>query len=126
MPPFENVTVWHLRDIQSGAKKRIKSADVKHINIPEFEGLAIKDMQAFANSYPGVNRYFPIEKEVEKLPRQYIANVIYTIVGPPFAQWVKTQMEKRNDKIKSEQDMMIDMDPEIAEIFRASQSVSGK
>ena len=35
-------------------------------------------------------------------------------------------MEKRNDKIKAEQDMMIDMDPEIAEIFRASQSVSGK
>ena len=35
-------------------------------------------------------------------------------------------MKKRNDKIKAEQDMMIDMDPEIAEIFRASQSVSGK
>ena len=35
-------------------------------------------------------------------------------------------MDKRNDKIKAEQDMMIDMDPEIAEIFKASQSVSGK
>ena len=35
-------------------------------------------------------------------------------------------MKKRNDKIKAEQDMMIDMDPEIAEIFKASQSVSGK
>jgi len=35
-------------------------------------------------------------------------------------------MRKRNDKIKAEQDMMIDMDPEIAEIFKASQSVSGK
>ena len=34
LPPFENVTVWHLRDIQSGAKNRIKSADVKHINVP--------------------------------------------------------------------------------------------
>ena len=89
LPPFENVTIWHLRDIQSGSKKRIKSADVKHISVPQFEGLSIKDMQAFADKYPGVNKYFPIEKEVEKLPRQYIANVIYTIVGPPFAQWVK-------------------------------------
>ena len=35
-------------------------------------------------------------------------------------------MQKRNDKIKQEQDMMIDLDPEIAEIFKASQSVSGK
>ena len=34
-----------------------------------FEGLAIKDMQDFAKAYPQVARYFPIEKEVEKLPR---------------------------------------------------------
>ena len=89
LPPFENVTVWHLRDIQSGAKKRIKSADVKHINVPQFEGLSIKDMQTFAEQYPGVSRYLPIEKEAEKLPRQYIANLIYTVVGNPFSVWVK-------------------------------------
>ena len=88
--------------------------------------MAIKDMQGFTKQYPGVTSYFPIEKEVEKLPRQYIANVIYTVVGQPFAVWVKSQMEKRNDKIKAEQDMLIDMDPEIAEIFKSSQSVSGK
>ena len=69
LPPFENVTVWHLRDVQSGAKKRIKSDQVKHLNVPMFEGLAIKDMQDFAKAYPQVARYFPIEKEVEKLPR---------------------------------------------------------
>ena len=57
---------------------------------------------------------------MDKLLQQYIANVIYTVVGNPFAQWVKSQMEKRNEKIKAEQDMLIDMDPEIAEIFRAS------
>ena len=126
LPPFENVTVWHLRDIQSGTKKRISSDQAKHINVPQFEGLAIKDIQTFASAYPQLARYFPVEKEMEKLPRQYIANVIYTIVGNPFAKWVESQMRKRNDKIKAEQDMMIDMDPEIAEIFKASQSVSGK
>ena len=47
-------------------------------------------MQTFANQYPGVSKYFPIEKEMEKLPRQYIANVIYTVVGNPFAIWVKS------------------------------------
>ena len=83
-------------------------------------------MQNFSAKYPGVNKYFPIEKEMDKLPRQYIANVIYTIVGNQFSEWVKSQMQKRNDKIKAEQDMLIDMDPEIAAIFKASQSVSGK
>ena len=35
-------------------------------------------------------------------------------------------MRKRNDKLKMEQDLMIELDPEIAEIFKASTSVSGK
>ena len=48
------------------------------------------------------------------------------MVGSPFAKWVEEQMVKRNEKIKAEQDMLIDMDPEIAEIFRSSQAVSGK
>ena len=126
LPPFENVTVWHLRDIQSGAKKRIKSDQARHINVPMFEGLAIEDMQAFASAYPQVARYFPIDKEMKKLPRSYIANLIYTVVGSAFAKWVEQQMRKRNDKLKMEQDMMIDLDPEIAEIFKASTSVSGK
>ena len=39
---------------------------------------------------------------MEKLPRQYIANVIYTIAGNAFAKWVEAQMRKRNDKIKAE------------------------
>ena len=89
LPPFENVTVWHLRDIQSGAKKRIKSDQARHINVPIFEGLAIEDMQAFASAYPQVARYFPIDKEMKKLPRSYIANLIYTVVGSAFAKWVE-------------------------------------
>ena len=52
--------------------------------------------------------------------------MIYSIVGNVFAKWVEARMNARNDKLKAEQDMMIDMDPEIAEIFKASQSVSGK
>ena len=35
----------------------------------------------------------PIEpKEIDKIPRQYIANVIYTIVGAPFNAWVEQQI----------------------------------
>ena len=59
-------------------------------------------MQGFASAYPQISRYFPVDREMEKLPRQYIANVIYTIAGNAFAKWVEAQMRKRNDKIKAE------------------------
>ena len=60
------------------------------------------------------------------MPRQYIANVIHTIVGEPFAQWVKARVEARNLKVAEEGNLMIDMDPEIARIYEASNATSGK
>ena len=65
-------------------------------------------------------------KEVQKLPRAYLANVIYTLVGKPFADWVTRGIEARNAKMKLKNDLLVEMDPEIARIFQTSSSVSGK
>ena len=59
----------------------------------------------------------PVEKEIQKLTRQYLANVIFTIVGDNFSVWVDDKIDERNAKIKEEGAMMINMDPEIAQIF---------
>ena len=46
-----------------------------------------------------------------------MANVIYTIKGNHFSQWVDQRIKERNDKIKAQGGMMINMDPEVASIF---------
>jgi len=70
---------------------------------------------------------FPTEtKEIGKFPRQYIANVIYTLVGSPFEVWVNKRVEDRHRKIAEDRDLNIEMDPEVAAIFEASNAVSGK
>jgi len=38
-------------------------------------------------------------KEILKMPRAYIANVIYTITGDPFKNWSDAQIAKRNQKV---------------------------
>ena len=77
--------------------------------------------------YPEVMRALPsVSKEVKKLPRNYIANVIHTIVGDKFNEWVQEKVNARNAKVAEDQNMNIDLDPEIAEIFQKSTSVSGK
>ena len=58
-----------------------------------------------------------------KLPRAYIANVIYTLVGQPFSDWVNQSIESRNQKLAEKNDMLVEMDPEIARIFAASSTV---
>ena len=41
-----------------------------------------------------------------------------------FSDWVKQQVEDRNERVKSKKKMMIDMDPDLAEAFAASTKVS--
>ena len=71
--------------------------------------------------------YLPIaEKEVYKLPRCYLGNVAYSVIGDPFNNWVKIVINQRNARLIDDKEMCIQMDPEIAKIFKASTSVSGK
>ena len=82
LPPYDVVTVDHLRDLARGRRTIIKSANIKHMMIPHFEGLTIKQMLFHAKATPEVALCLPAEdREIDKLPRQYIANVIFTVIG---------------------------------------------
>ena len=64
------------------------------------------------------------EREIEKLPRAYIANVCYTVAGEDFKTWTNEKIAARNQKIVEDQDLAIHMHPSLAAIFRNSSSVS--
>ena len=79
---YDTMTVWHMRDLVAGKRRRIKGVDVKHLNVPQYEGLKIEAFFEFADKYNECKRAFPVDQhERDKLPRQYVINVIYTIVG---------------------------------------------
>ena len=59
----------------------IHNDDVKYISVPFYEGLTVKEMYDWAYNKPAVLNCLPCEKELMKMPREYIANVIYTKVG---------------------------------------------
>lgn len=100
------------RDIVSGRRTLIKGQDVQHISVPQYEQLTIQDMLTYAKAHPAVLRALPeVEKEILKLPRAYIANVIHTIVGETFRAWVKARVDERHVKIAEERQMLIEMDP---------------
>ena len=126
LPAYETVTIFHLRDLQAGKRTRIHTDKVKHVQIPHFEGLKLENMIKFAKQYPAAMHALPeLQREIDKLPREYVGNVIYTIVGEPFAQWINKCINERHARVQKEEEM-IELDPEIAEIYERSQSVSGK
>ena len=52
--------------------------------------------------------------------------MIYTIVKKPFSDWVSNLIETRNHKIAVDKNLLIDMDPDVAEAYAASTAVSSK
>jgi hypothetical protein len=101
-----------------GVKTIIKSDVVKVIAVPQFDGLAIQQIFGFAANSPEVQNALPPSKEISKLSRGYLSNVIYTIMGEPFQQWVTAQVNLRNQKVALEGNNVISMDPQIAMIFQ--------
>ena len=79
----------------------------------------------FAAAYPECMRAFPIDKhEWEKLPRQYVINVIYTLVGQPFRAWVDALVDTRHEEVAEKRELFIEMDAEIAAVYNNSKAVS--
>ena len=64
-----------------------------------------------AKAYPAVAQSLPAEpKEILKMPRQYISNVIYTLVGTEFRNWVDEVCKLRNEQLVEKQNLQITMD----------------
>jgi len=129
LPSYDVITVWHLRDLAEGRRKIIKCTDVKVIQLPYYEGLTIDDILKWAkrhNNGSAMKALPEVDKEILKLPRAYLANVIHTLVGDPFQAWADDRINERNEKVMNDKDMAIELDPSVAAIFRASNAVSGE
>ena len=108
LPSYNVCTVDHSREVASNKRKILYSKDIKHISVPQFKGLGIDAMLDFAKDYPEVYQALPSEpRELDKLHRGYVANVIFTLVGQPFKNWINSVTEARNKKIIEEQDLNI-------------------
>ena len=51
---YQTMTIWHMRDLVSGARTKIKESDVKQITVPYFEGLKIEKFLEYAADKPNV------------------------------------------------------------------------
>ena len=68
----------------------------------------------------------PEARDVKKVPRQWLYDVAYTIIGKPLADWVDSKITERNDKLATKQNLYINMDPKITAAFHQSHNISSK
>ena len=104
----------------------IKANRFRHLNVPQYDGLNVDKMLEFGNNYQNLFKFLPDPVEIKKCPKQWLINVIFTIVKTPFADWVSDLIEARNHKIAVDKNLLIEMDPDVAEAYAASTAVSSK
>ena len=78
----------------------------------------------FGRSYHVVENALSVIRETRKMPRAYVCNVIYTLVGAPFKDWVLKSCKDRNDRLEKNHDTSIVLDSRIAAAYEASNFVS--
>lgn len=78
----------------------IKGKDVRHITVPQYEGLALKDISIFLNDgRQYVFDYMPDHQEIHRVSKDWICNVCATILEGEFSGWVRAQIEARNELV---------------------------
>ena len=71
-------------------------------------------------------KHLPDVKEIPKLPKQFLINILYTVVGDNFAAWISARIRARNEKLQADKDLNISIDPGLLAAFQNSNAVSSK
>ena len=91
-----------------------------------YNTLTVETILGYGSQIKQVKQYLPDERDMVKLPRQWLINVIYSLAGDDFRVWVSQQVKNRNDRVAEKNDLMIELDPEIAAAFGESANISSK
>ncbi len=58
-----------MKEIVTMEKKAIKASKVQYTYVPMYDSLSVKKLMEFASGFDGMDRYFPIERDIPALPR---------------------------------------------------------
>jgi hypothetical protein len=94
--------------------------------VPFYEGLTIDQFLKEAFKHEKVKDYLPEGPDLARVNRQWVCNVVYTIVGQPIADYVAYKVNDRNVKIAEKQQLELELDPEVANAYQRSNQVSSK
>ena len=96
------------------------------MHVPCYEGLTVKDILQHGAQSEAVRAHLPDDRDIRRLPRQWIVNIIFSLTGDSFREWVSTMIHRRNDNVALKHDLMIELDPEIARAFTNSVNISSE
>ena len=124
LPPIQDSTQAYLRGIMMGKKDYIKSKNVLVTKVPHYKNLTVSKILRFARSKGDINKYIPDYKYNKEPNREWLWNVINTLIPEEFSEFVSRNIALRKNELIKSQNLSITAMPEFISIFKTSQSVS--
>lgn len=90
---------------------------MRHLSCPQYPGLFVNDFWVKSREFPLMEEYWPEERDRAALPRQFVINVLYSVVGEAIALWTHNVIEEQNQRVAENRSLLIELDPEIARAF---------
>jgi hypothetical protein len=113
-----------MKDIIGGIKLFIPCHKIRHLYVPQYDTLKLELILKNVLSIPEAVKHLPDEKELCKLPKSWICNITYSVVGDSFAEWVHQRIVERNEKVTIKRDLNISIEPRVLAAFLSSNAVS--
>ena len=108
-------------------RTEILSKEAAHISVPHYEKLTLETIREFCQQHENeIDRYLPDSRELHKVSRQWICNIIASVLGTTFTDWVRNIIEERNDEVTEKKGLEIELDQDIFAAFQMSTAVSRK
>ena len=93
-----------LKQVLSGEKRLFELKQVKFINVPVYDELAIKHIYPLARDEPNLMLYFPDKLPQGRMPeRNYFWNVFNTLNEEYVGRLIKHAHEQRNSAAQEEE-----------------------
>ena len=124
LPPLQDATQKFLGSLLLGHKKRLNGSEVKVVKIPQYEELRVKNILRFAENLVDIDSYTPKYDYPKELNREWLCNVINSLIPVYFKAYIDLKIEFRKRKVIQNQNLMITAKREFIDIFKASKSVS--
>ena len=124
LPPKQDSTQSFLRDVMIGKKSYIKWEEVKVIKVPQYKGLTVRDILNFANRNIHIDRFLPKYEYLKDPNREWLCNVINTIIPEKFQKYIELRVEERKKSLINSQNLGISVQPEFMKLFQQSKSIS--
>ena len=123
-PPIDDAHHKYISQVIVGDKLHLKCKDIKVCRVPHLKGLTVDDLLKFGMEETNLIDYLP-EYEYRKLPhRQWLCNVLNTLLGDTFTKFVQDRLEDRAKFVVRKKELNAKALPEFASIFNKSQNIS--